>query len=223
MEPHHDILKKALRVLAIAVWAGIILYAFFHRNDFTLESILGYTPEDPLLAAVVLLVLFALKSLTVFLYSGLLYAASGILFPLPAALLLNICGTVVMALAPYLLARSVGAARADELRERYPRLKRFEAMRSRNGLGFVVFLRCINIVNFDVGSMYCGAVRLAPASFLAGSILGKLTDIAALSIMGASLEDRRAAPFLIALAVDLSIAAIVLIWSKKHTEKENNT
>ena len=220
MRSHRGLPLKLLRVLAAAAWAGIILYAALHRNEFTLEEVLSYTPENPFLAFGVLMLLFLLKSLTVVFYSGILYGASGVLFPLPAAIAVNICGTLVMALVSYSLARGLGAGRADELREKYPKLRSFEKTRSRNNFAFVVVLRCVNVVNFDVGSMYCGAVRLPLAPFLAGSLLGKIVDITLLSIMGASLEDRSAAPFLIALAVDLAIALVIALWSKKQNAKE---
>ena len=220
MGSHRETLPKLLRVLAAAAWVGLILYAVLHRNDFTLNEVLSYTPENPLLAFGALMLLFVLKSLTVVFYSGVLYGASGVLFPLPAAIAVNICGTLVMALISYFLARGLGAKRADELREKYPRLRSFEKTRSRNNFAFVVILRCVNVVNFDVGSMYCGAVRLPLAPFLTGSLLGKIVDITLLSIMGASLEDRNAAPFLIALVIDLAIALVIALWSKKQNAKE---
>ena len=218
----HDKSGKVLRILAIAAWIGIILAAFSRRGDFTLDGILGYTPENPPLAFLALMGLFALKSLTVVFYAGALYAAGGVLFPLPAAILVNLCGTLVMAIIPYWLAKGVGAARADELREKYPRLKEFERLRSRNNLAFVVVLRCVNIINFDIGSMYCGAVRMALPTFLAGSVIGKLVDLVMWSVMGASLDERNPVPFLIALAIDLAIVCIVVLWSKKQDQKERD-
>lgn len=222
MGSHREMLLKLLRILAAAAWAGVILYAVLHRSEFTLDEVLSYTPENPFLAFGALMLLFALKSLTVVFYSGVLYGASGILFPLPVAIAVNICGTLVMSLISYFLARGLGASRADELREKYPKLRSFEKMRSRNNFAFVVVLRCVNVVNFDVGSMYCGAARLPLAPFLAGSLLGKIVDITLLSIMGASLEDRNAAPFLIALAIDLAIALAIALWSKKQNTEETD-
>ncbi len=220
MESHRIWLRRALRALAAAVWIGIIIYGIVHRREFTLESVLNYTPESPILAFFVLMSLFALKSLTVVFYSGILYAAAGILFPIPVAIAVNICGTAVMALLSYFLSRSLGACHADELRERYPKLCTLERMRSRNNFAFVVVLRCINVVNFDIGSIYCGAARLPFAPFLAGSILGKLADLVMFSIMGASAINRDPLPVLIALAIDLAIALTIALWAKKQNAKE---
>lgn len=222
MEDRSDPLQRALSALAVAAWAGVILWAVLHRQDYTLEHILDYTPESPLLAAAVLMVLFAFKSLSVVFYSGLLYAAAGVLFPLPAAILVNLCGTAVMAAVPYLLARRVGARRADALRGKHPRLRQFERIRTRNPLAFAVVLRCVNVISFDVGSMYCGAVRLAPAPFLLGSLLGKLGDLTLWSVMGATLDEGSVVPILVMYAVDLAIALAVSLWIKKQNERETS-
>lgn len=205
-----------LRVLAALVWAGVIVFAILHRSEFTLERVLSCTPRRPVLAAAVLLLLFALKSLTVVFYSGVLYAAGGLLFPLPAALALNACGTLVMALIPYLLARRLGAKRAEALREKYPGLRTLEDMRNRSPFAFVVTLRCISLVNFDVGSMYCGAARLALPSFLAGTLLGRAVNILLITIMGANLNEPRSTPFLIAIGADLCIALAVILWTARR-------
>ena len=66
----------------------------------TPEAIAASVSGNPWLAAAVLLAMFALKSVSVFFYAGILYAASGILFPLPIAVLVNLCGTAIMTTLP---------------------------------------------------------------------------------------------------------------------------
>lgn len=73
---HAEQLRLA-RCLLGAVWLVIIVLCLLHREDFTLEGILTYSPRHPALAAALLLALFAVKSLSIFLYSGLLYATGG--------------------------------------------------------------------------------------------------------------------------------------------------
>lgn len=58
-------LRRAEVVMGL-VWAAIIVVCLVNKKDFTLESILNYTPSQPLLAALVMLVLFAVKSLSIF-------------------------------------------------------------------------------------------------------------------------------------------------------------
>lgn len=114
------------------VWLAIILACLLHKDQFTLEGILTYTPRQPLLAVLVLLALFALKSLSIFLYSGLLYVASGILFPLPAAIAVNIAGTAVMVSIPYWLGKRLGNRTVQYILERYPKVAFLHDLRSNN-------------------------------------------------------------------------------------------
>lgn len=114
-------LPTARNAVLILIWIGIITVCFLHRKELSAEEIARYTPKNPWLAAMVMLALFALKSLSIVIYSGLLYAANGILFPLPAAIVLNLIGTVIMVSLPYRIGRRTGASAVDEIRARYPK------------------------------------------------------------------------------------------------------
>lgn len=92
---------RLTKCLLALVWLAIIAICLLHKDEFTLEGILNYTPRQPALAVLLLWALFAVKSLSIFLYSGLLYAAGGILFPLPVAIAVNVAGTAVMVSLPY--------------------------------------------------------------------------------------------------------------------------
>ena len=74
-------LRTARNVVLGLIWVGIIVICFIHRKELSAEEIARYTPGNPWLAGIVLLALFALKSLSIVIYSGVLYAANGILFP----------------------------------------------------------------------------------------------------------------------------------------------
>ena len=206
---------KAFQISALIIWAGIVLYALLHRDEITLETVLNYTPDKPFLASLVMLGLFALKSISLVIYSGLLYAASGIVFPLPLAILVNILGTIVMVAVHYVPAHRIGAARAGELYEKYPRLKSIKEFRGENDLAFAVLLRAVKVVNFDVGSMYMGAAGFHILPCLIGSVLGMFSEIVLFPIMGMSLGDKRTFLFWTTLVVDLLIALVMLLWAKK--------
>ena len=73
------------------------------RDEITVEGILIYTPDNLLLAAAAMMLFFALKSISIVIYSGILYVLDGMLFPVPAAICLNNIGTVIMVSLPYVL------------------------------------------------------------------------------------------------------------------------
>jgi len=211
---------RALRIAAILLWCAVLVWAILNRSRFTLDAILSYTPESPLLAAVIMMGFFALKSLTVVFYSGLLYVADGLLFPLPIAILLNILGTVVMVLIPYCTAHSFGSEYAASLLKKHPKLKAVEALRRGNDLAFAVLLRSVNIVNFDIGSMYMGAVGLRLPLVLLGSALGKAADIVLYPIIGENLGNPRSSAFWAALSLDL-LLSVITVWIAVQMKKRN--
>lgn len=94
---------KIGKKLLIIIWAAIILVFLIKRKDITVEGILNDTPENPIWAVFMMLGLFALKSLSIVIYSGILYVINGILFPLPAAIIMNICGSAVMVMLPHMI------------------------------------------------------------------------------------------------------------------------
>ena len=54
-----------------------------------------------------------------------------------------------------------------------------------------------------------------------GSVVGRICEIILFPVMGASLGDKRSAPFWIALGLDLAIALVTFMWVKKHAGGRN--
>ena len=78
----------------------LITHRILTGGGITAEELLAYTPESPIMAALVMILFFLCKSLSIFFPVTVLCIASGLLFPLPAALLVVTIGlglgTVVM-------------------------------------------------------------------------------------------------------------------------------
>lgn len=106
-----------------------------------------------------MLALFALKSLSIVIYSGVLYAANGILFPLPVAILLNLIGTVIMVTVPYQIGRRTGASAVDDIRAKYPKTEAIHSLRAKNDFLFSFLVRMVRLPS-DVASLYMGAVHV---------------------------------------------------------------
>ena len=92
----------------LCIWVIIILICIRYKNEISIEKILAFTPKSPVLAVLVILLLFALKSLSIVFYCGILYAVDGILFSLAVAIFLNLCGTAVMVSIPYFIGCLLG-------------------------------------------------------------------------------------------------------------------
>ena len=186
---------------------------------------MSYTPRQPILAAAMLCALFAVKSLSIFLYSGLLYAASGILFPLPVAIAVNIAGTAVMVSIPYWLGKKLGSQAVQYILHRFPKSAMLHDLRGGSDFFFVLIVRLLGILSADVVSGYMGAVGVRYKDYLPACLLGLLSTCILFPIMGMSLSDIRSPQFLIAASIQLAEMLISCVtfhfYRRKHAAHEN--
>lgn len=209
--------KKTLRtgcsIVLGLIWVGIIAICLIHRKELSAEGIASYTPKNPWLAAIAMLGLFALKSLSIVIYSGLLYAANGILFPLPVAIALNLLGAVIMVSLPYQIGRKAGTTAVEEIRAKYPKAEAIHNLGAQNDFLFPFLARMARLPS-DIVSLYMGAVHVEYKKYLLGSLLGILPQTITFPIMGMSIQNIRSPQFIISLCVEI---AYILVTSIVYT------
>ena len=196
------------KIIFAILWVAIIIGCILNRDKLTVEGILNFTPKNLWLAALVILLMFAIKSISMVLYSGIFYVADGILFPLPVAILVNILGTVIMLTIPYGIGKSMGASAVDHIKEKYPKAGQISAFRTGNDFFFAALIRIIGIVPCDIASLYMGAIQVNYLKYLPGSILGLLPAIILYPIMGMGIKDIHSPQFWIALGIKLLLMGL---------------
>ena len=197
-------------VFAVLITAAIVLFCWTHRAAVTVDGILRVTPHNLLLAVLLLLALFAVKSLTIVVYCGILYAASGILFPLPLAITVNLAGTTIMALVPYFLGKKLGEAAKRRIEGAYPNSSAIEKLRTNNEFFFTFLLRAISILPMDLVSIYLGAEKTTPVPYVLGSVAGMAPSCVLFPILGMSVMDVRSPQFIIAASIELVLVVVSL-------------
>lgn len=210
-ENNTALMPRWLRWLALAAWVGVIFFFWRHRGDITIEGILRFTPRNLWFAAAVMLGLFMLKSISVVVYCAPLYAASGILFPMPMAIGVNIVGTALMATIPYLFGRHIGAEAMDRFVEKHPKMEVLTSFHSDNEFRFTFLIRAINLLSLDLVSAYFGAVRMNYAPYLLGSIAGMLAPCVLYPVLGDNITDPDSPQFLIAAGIQLAIMIVSFV------------
>ena len=185
----------------------MLLLCLLYRDRFTVDGILSSAPQNAVPAAVFMLLLFALKSISVFVFSGILFAANGILFPLPAAILLNILGAGIMVSLPYWLGRRAGGGMIDRITEKYPKVSALRRLQTDHEFLLCLIARMVNVLPSDILSLYLGAVGIDYRKYLAGSILGMLLSLITFPILGMNLTDPRSPAFLISIGIQAAATA----------------
>ena len=160
------------KIVLICTWAAILIFCFLNRERFTVDGVLSYTPQNTALAAIFMMLLFALKSMSVFIFSNILFAANGILFPLPEAIGLNILGAGIMISLPYWLGRQLGQGAVDRLVRKYPKIEALRDIRTQHEFTISFFTRIINVLPSDILSLYMGTTGVHYGKYLAGTCWG---------------------------------------------------
>ena len=204
--------SKGLRIAVLAVWALAVIFMLTQQGSISLDSIMAFSQENWLIIALVLLSLFALKGIVMMIYAGLLFAASGLLLPLPLAVTVNVLGVAVMVTIPFFLARFIGGDSAEAIRSKYPKVAALLQRRGESDLMFTMILRIIKVIPVEALSIYLSATGTRYLPFLLGSVLGMLPSCVLFPIMGTNVEDIYSPEFLAAAGMELAFMAVSLIF-----------
>lgn len=185
------------------------------RGFLTAEAISRRSPGTAVSAALFLLGLYAVKSLSVCFPLAALEAAGGLLFPYPVALCVNMAGVAVVQTLPFLLGRR-GQGGLDALLANYPRLAVLRTLQ-RGGDGLFVFLlRLAGASPGDLVSLYLGAAGVPVAVYLPAGLAGSLPRVAATTLLGTALWNIGSRQFWLSVGVNAAISVFSLaVWRVK--------
>lgn len=210
----------------VIVAALLLIAAFVCINvfDISVNSIITFTPDNTALAVIVMLLLYAFKSVTFIISLRILHLACGIMFSLPVAITVNIIGSAITIVLPYLLGRWKGKKYLGKLLSKYPNLEKLISFNDSNAFMASLCVRGIGLTALDPTSLYFGAAGTPFLQYFSGSMLGLLPTLIVRTAMGVSAEDPSSIGFkisVIAYAVVI-IAVIALGWStwKKFSAKK---
>ena len=187
----------------------------------TTEDLLHVAPTHPLVAAGFLLVLYAVKSMTMVFPIVVLNVLGGFLFdPLPA-LLINGLGTLLELAIPYWVGRFSGAKFADRLCQKHPRVDALASQTAENPFFSSFFLRLISCLPGDAVSLYFGAIRMPFRVYLWGSFLGTVPGVIPATLLGMSITDPTSPLFWLSLGLNAALSA-VSFWIYWRWQKRKN-
>ena len=218
--------EKIMRAVGVLLWIALIGIFLLNRDRITVESILEKTPRNPWEAVPLMLAFFAVKGMSMVMYAGILYTASGLLFPLPLALAVNLAGTAVMVTVPWLCGRLVGGDAAARFDAKYPAAARLAAFREKNDWLFSLGVRTLGGLPSDPLSLYLGAVKLDWLPLAFGGVLGYLPKEVTLPLMAQHADDPTSPVFVISTAVAGIFACapavfLLILRIRKIREKRN--
>lgn len=213
-----------IKIAAAFLWLMLILCLMQIKNNVSIVSLMHYKPGSVFLCALFMLAIFVLKSVTFFIYSGLLYMADGLFFELPLAVFINLLGTIIMVTIPYFLGGWMGNSFRQNLLKKYPKLAQWDAMQSENQFMAVVIARVFIRIPGDIVSLYCGACHFSYKEYLFSSILCFAPHMITYPAMGASLDDPSSPQFVISLSIEIIwvIGCVAGYWLYQRNRNKKN-
>ena len=182
------------------------------KEPLSVNTILRYTPDNAMLAAGILLMLFALKSLTVVFPLSVLYLASGILFqPMPAVLVSTV-GLAITITIPYWIGRYSGKQVVQNICDKYPKAEQIAKYQETNVFFSCFITRIVGFLPGDIASLYFGACDTAYGIYLAAGITGSLLSILTTTVLGEKIRNPFSIEFVIVLLcrILVSLGAVVI-------------
>lgn len=214
LSPH---LKRLLPVLCLGA-ALVLLLVHFHVSP---GEIVRGTSANPVLAALLLVLLYALKGATVVFPVLVLEVAAGLLYPTAEALLVNFLGIMVMVTVPYWIGRYVGVDTIQKLVRKSPKFAAILDRQHRSAFFLCFLLRSVGGLPVDVVSLYLGATKTAYPSYLVASTLGLLPGMVLATLLGTSIEDPTSPVFWLAVSLKLLSAGASFLFHRMYQRKHS--
>lgn len=209
-----------LKSLPLIVCMMLIVLFLAYGNDITVQTVLSYTPESPFAAAMVILLLYALKSISFVFPIAVLQIATGHLFQTPVALLINFLGRAVTLSIPYWVGRFSGSELINNLQKKYPKLKEICDKQGQRPVFISFLLRTFSFLPGDAVSLYLGATGIPFPCYLAGGVLGTALGVVLATILGSSITEPGSPAFWLSAFLMALMAIISVIFYLRHNMRK---
>lgn len=215
--------KRKLIPIAAIVLMGIVFTVIVKKSSepLSVNTILRYTPENAMLAAGIVLLLFALKSLTVVFPLSILYLASGIIFQPVIAVLISTVGLAITITIPYWIGKYSGKQIVQEICQKYPKAGMI-AQYQRTNTFFACFItRIVGFLPGDIVSIYFGACDTVYLIYLVAGVSGSLLSIITTTLLGEKISDPFSVEFMMVLLcrILVSVGAVVINYQLNQKKK----
>lgn len=211
-----------LKILPFAVMAVLIVAVLSSEEEISVDTIMALMPDNQVLSALLILVMYALKSISVVFPIIVIQIAAGMIFPFWIAIILNIAGTAIAYAIPYGIGRLSGSAGAEKLMQKYPKIRDAVAFQ-RNSEWFISFiLRAVSCLPGDIVSMYLGSIGFKFIPYLTASVVGTLPGLVPATLVGINVTNPRSVAFIVSVAVTVvtSVGSVLIYYIiKKKTDK----
>ena len=211
-----DNIRKYLPAVLLLV---LLLFCIRYREDLSVERILSYTPEEPVKAALLMLGLYAVKSVSFIFPIAILQLAVGHLFSTGTALLVNFLGRAVTLALPYWMGRFFRLFHGGESYFQISEAENSGGLSERKSAVYLFFMRTLNFLPGDAVSLFLGAVKIPFEVYMLGGMLGTFPGVILATIFGANIKNPGSLAFWLS-AVLLVMISVFSILIHRHISRK---
>jgi uncharacterized membrane protein YdjX (TVP38/TMEM64 family) len=205
-------LLKMLRLFLLAICILILTVCFIASPELSVQTLLDHTPQNPVAAAAAILVLYVLKSVTVFFPLIILEIAVGHLFSHWVAFLINFIGMLIILTVPYWIGRATGMDAIQKQIQKHPKFGEILDKQQDRSFFLCFFLRVISCLPGDIVTMYLGATKTPFWKNLVAGALGVLPGMISATLMGESIQDPQSPMFWLSAGLMILLAALSVLF-----------
>ena len=206
-------------LMAVCLLAGGI-YLLTHEN-FSVEQIVNATPKHPLLAALILWALYAVKGVTAVILYDVLVLASAFMYDTPTALLINAIGTLICLAVPYWVGRCLRGEWVDRVLAKNEKLQILYHRHQAHPMVGCLLLRAMSLSNEALGFLF-GSTGMKFLPFMICSFCGIAPGMICITILGSELT-LRSFWFWFVLAIDAVMIFAAYRYDRVQRKKENKS
>lgn len=195
-------MRKIICIILVFLLAAGILY--LHRSqDLSVQEILAWQPPNLIVAAMVILVSYAVKSVLIFVPIMFMQIAAGHFFSRETAILINTLGLAIVMAVPYWIGRLGGSKQMEKLIRRYPKVAKLVNLQHDNEMAACFMLRACAVPPPDVVTMYLGASNVHFLTNVVGGIMGSFPCMVLTTLLGANIRDPSSTAFWQVIALNI--------------------
>jgi uncharacterized membrane protein YdjX (TVP38/TMEM64 family) len=214
-------IQIVLLLIILGTFVAMAWYYFSMYDEFNRESlehfIRRFGPWAPLAYAAIYII-----SAPVPFLAPVISAVGGLLFGIVGGTLLVLVVATASAFVPFYLARQLGREWVESKLEGKRLDEIYQQSEGSKGFTFVLLMRLIPVLPWEVQNYVAGLTKVSPATFIAGTMLGIIPGSFSLVFLGDAVTDPTSWQFFAAVALKIATALVpvVAIWVRSRRSKE---
>ena len=198
----------------------ITLYIMKNGED-SIQLLISYSSENIVAVTLILLFLYALKSVSFGIPYALLFATVGAIYPLFSAIFVNILGVFINIQIPYFIGKKRGEPFVLYTKARFPVLDRLYATSAKSEFLFTLILKLIGKIPHEITNLFLGALKITYFAYVGGNLLALLPTLVSITLIAKNYENPSSPSFIISIIIFLSMPIIsLLIYFKNRNSNK---